>query len=112
MLEALPSVASIQAMTAAPAAPATPTTPAAAARQAEAFPRLTPAQIARIEPRGRHLTRLNGAVPPTGLDAGEVRCSVTRGSPSQEYSSSCRDGSTASGRRAGWPRTGRPSAKG
>jgi len=38
-------------MTAAPAAPATP---AQAARQAEAFPRLTPAQIARIEPHGRH----------------------------------------------------------
>src|SRR5882672_2030692 len=53
MLEALPSVASIQAMTAAPAAPATPMTPAAAARQAEAFPRLTPAQMARIEPHGR-----------------------------------------------------------
>jgi len=30
------------------------TTPAQAARQAEAFPRLTPAQIARIEPHGRH----------------------------------------------------------
>jgi len=29
------------------------TTPAAAARQAEAFPQLTPAQIARIEPHGR-----------------------------------------------------------
>ena len=29
------------------------TTPAAAARQAEAFPRLTAAQIARIEPHGR-----------------------------------------------------------
>src|SRR5436309_10283118 len=50
MLEALPSIASIQAMTVAPAPP----TPAAAARQAEAFPRLTPAQIARIEPHGRH----------------------------------------------------------
>jgi len=37
-------------MTVAPAPP----TPAAAARQAEAFPRLTPAQIARIEPHGRH----------------------------------------------------------
>lgn len=37
-------------MTAAPAAPASP---AAAARQAEAFPRLTAAQIARIEPHGR-----------------------------------------------------------
>jgi thioredoxin reductase (NADPH) len=34
------------------AAPAAPTA-AAAARQAEAFPRLTPAQIARIEPHGR-----------------------------------------------------------
>jgi len=34
------------------AAPAVPTA-AAAARQAEAFPRLTPAQIARIEPHGR-----------------------------------------------------------
>ena len=32
--------------------PPTPT-PAAAARQAEAFPRLTAAQIARIEPHGR-----------------------------------------------------------
>jgi thioredoxin reductase (NADPH) len=43
-------------MTAAPAAPAAPAaaaTPAAAARQAEAFPRLTAAQIARIEPHGR-----------------------------------------------------------
>ena len=39
-------------MTAAPAAPAA-ATPAAAARQAEAFPRLTSAQIARIEPHGR-----------------------------------------------------------
>ena len=36
------------------AAPAAPATPAQAARQAEAFPRLTPAQIARIEPHGRH----------------------------------------------------------
>jgi len=36
------------------AAPAPPATPAQAARQAEAFPRLTPAQIARIEPHGRH----------------------------------------------------------
>src|SRR6266850_5998222 len=62
MLEALPSAASIQAMTAAPAAPATPTTPAAAARQAEAFPRLTAAQIARIEPRGRHRTVQTGEV--------------------------------------------------
>jgi len=35
------------------AAPAAPPTPAQAARQAEAFPRLTPAQIARIEPHGR-----------------------------------------------------------
>src|SRR2546422_2977315 len=50
MPEALPFTTSIQAMTAAPAAPATP---AAAARQAEAFPRLTPVQIARIEPHGR-----------------------------------------------------------
>jgi len=40
-------------MTAAPSAPAAPTTPAAAARQAEAFPRLTAAQIARIERHGR-----------------------------------------------------------
>src|SRR6266581_7184029 len=50
MSEALPLGDSIQAMTAAPAAPATP---AQAARQAEAFPRLTLAQIARIEPHGR-----------------------------------------------------------
>jgi len=49
-------------MTAAPAAPVIPTTPAAAARQAEAFPRLTPAQIARIEPRGRHRTLQTGEV--------------------------------------------------
>ena len=41
-------------MTAAPAAPAAPPTPAQAARAAKAFPRLTPAQIARIEPHGRH----------------------------------------------------------
>ena len=47
---------------AAPAAPATPMTPAAAARQAEAFPRLTPAQIARIEPHGRHRTVQTGEV--------------------------------------------------
>ncbi len=47
---------------AAPAAPATPMTPAAAARQAEAFPRLTPAQIARIDPRGRHRTVPAGEV--------------------------------------------------
>ena len=40
-------------MTAAPSAPAAPSTPAAAARQAEAFPRLTAAQIARIERHGR-----------------------------------------------------------
>src|SRR2546428_9588017 len=56
MPEALAFTTSIQAMTAAPAAPATPATPAtpaAAARQAEAFPRLTPVQIARIEPHGR-----------------------------------------------------------
>src|SRR5205085_6658052 len=55
MPEALPFNASIQAMTIAPAAPAAPAaaTPAAAARQAEAFPRLTSAQIARIEPHGR-----------------------------------------------------------
>ena len=38
---------------AAPVAPAAPANPAAAARQAEAFPRLTPAQIARIEAHGR-----------------------------------------------------------
>src|SRR2546425_6425351 len=37
-------------------------TPAAAARQAEAFPRLTPAQIARIEPHGRHRTVPAGEV--------------------------------------------------
>ena len=49
-------------------AAAAPPTPAAAARQAEAFPRLTPAQIARIEPHGR---RRN--VPPGEIlgDAGE-----------------------------------------
>jgi len=46
-------------MTAAPAAPATP---AQAARQAEAFPRLTSAQIARIEPHGRRRK----------VDAGEI----------------------------------------
>src|SRR5213594_115873 len=51
MLEALPLAGSIQAMTATTVPPQT--TPAAAARQAEAFPRLTAAQIARIEPRGR-----------------------------------------------------------
>src|SRR5438552_1290236 len=51
MLEALPLADSIQAMTAT-TVPPTPT-PAAAARQAEAFPRLTAAQIARIEPHGR-----------------------------------------------------------
>src|SRR6267143_1119067 len=50
MSEALPLSDSIQVMTAAPAAPATP---AQVARQAEAFPRLTSAQIARIEPHGR-----------------------------------------------------------
>src|SRR5467141_1938074 len=50
MSEALPLRDSIQVMTAAPAAPATP---AQVARQAEAFPRLTSAQIARIEPHGR-----------------------------------------------------------
>jgi thioredoxin reductase (NADPH) len=44
-------------VTAAPAAPA-----AAAARQAEAFPRLTPAQIARIEPHGRHRTVQAGEI--------------------------------------------------
>jgi len=49
MSEALPLIASIQAMTAAPATAA----PTPATRQAEAFPRLTPAQIARIEPHGR-----------------------------------------------------------
>jgi len=37
-------------------------TPAAAARQAEAFPRLTPAQIARIEPHGRRRTVEPGEV--------------------------------------------------
>src|SRR5437879_8588055 len=51
MLEALPLAGSIQAMTATTVPPKT--TPAAAARQAEAFPRLTAAQIARIEPHGR-----------------------------------------------------------
>src|SRR6267378_2217325 len=50
MSEALPLRDSIQVMTAAPAAPATP---AQVARPAEAFPRLTSAQIARIEPHGR-----------------------------------------------------------
>jgi len=35
------------------AAPAAPATPSQVARQAEAFPRLTSAQIARIEPHGR-----------------------------------------------------------
>ena len=49
-------------MTAAPAAPAAPANPAAAARQAEAFPHLTAAQIARIEPRGRHRTVQAGEV--------------------------------------------------
>ena len=38
------------------------TTPAAAARQAEAFPRLTAAQIARIEPHGRRRTVQAGEV--------------------------------------------------
>src|SRR6266849_7873218 len=51
MLEGLPLAGSIQAMTATTVPPKT--TPAAAARQAEAFPRLTAAQIARIEPHGR-----------------------------------------------------------
>ena len=37
-------------------------TAAAAARQAEAFPRLTAAQIARIEPRGRRRTVEAGVV--------------------------------------------------
>src|SRR2546423_5454713 len=37
-------------------------TPAAAARQAEAFPRLTAAQIARIEPHGRRRTVEPGEV--------------------------------------------------
>src|SRR5258706_12209779 len=59
MPEALPLRDSIQVMTAAPAAPATP---AQAARQAEAFPRLTSAQIARIEPHGRRRK----------VDAGEI----------------------------------------
>src|SRR3979490_3316645 len=44
MPEALPLTASIQDMAAR----------AVAARQAEAFPRLTSAQIARIDPHGRH----------------------------------------------------------
>jgi thioredoxin reductase (NADPH) len=55
-------MASIQVMTAAPAAPPAPANPAAAARQAEAFPRLTAAQIARIEPRGQHRTVQAGEV--------------------------------------------------
>ncbi len=40
-------------MTAGAAPPVAPPNPAEAARQAQAFPRLTPAQIARIEPHGR-----------------------------------------------------------
>src|SRR5260370_19300247 len=51
MQEALPLAGMIQAMTATTVPPKT--TPAAAARQAEAFPRLTAAQIARMEPHGR-----------------------------------------------------------
>ena len=43
-------------------ATAAPVTPAAAARQAEAFPRLTAAQIARIESHGTRRTVEAGAV--------------------------------------------------
>ena len=55
-------------MTAGAAPPVAPPNPAEAARQAQAFPRLTPAQIARIEPHGR---RRHVAVGEVVGDAGE-----------------------------------------
>src|SRR5882762_1311349 len=61
MLEALPSIDSIQGMTSTTVQP-TPVPAAGAARQAEAFPQLTPAQIARIEPHGRRRTVQPGEI--------------------------------------------------
>ena len=55
-------------MTAGAAPPVAPPNPAEAARQAQAFPRLTSAQIARIEPHGR---RRHVAVGEVVGDAGE-----------------------------------------